>query len=63
MEQAASLAEFQSTLPMKGATILEGVACHYGEFQSTLPMKGATAKSGKKIKCPPDMGISLNVYL
>lgn len=29
------------------------------EFQSTLPVKGETAKSGKKIKCPPDIGISL----
>ena len=34
---------FQSTLPARGATILETVASsHHGRFQSTLPARGAT---------------------
>ena len=34
---------FQSTLPMRGATLFTGQAeYHSGRFQSTLPMRGAT---------------------
>ena len=37
---------FQSTLPMKGATMSSYGADLASKFQSTLPMKGATATSG-----------------
>ena len=33
---------FQSTLPMKGATLLFNLTVNIRVFQSTLPMKGAT---------------------
>ncbi len=39
---ATSLAMFQSTLPMKGATYKMMEHGSYFLFQSTLPMKGAT---------------------
>ncbi len=34
--------QFQSTLPMKGATRIAANCALGGMFQSTLPMKGAT---------------------
>ena len=38
------LSSFQSTLPMRGATLRFSVpAFHQGLFQSTLPMRGATS--------------------
>ena len=33
---------FQSTLPVKGATIAAGIVAAIPQFQSTLPVKGAT---------------------
>ena len=53
---------FQSTLPMQGETLFSNLMSVDSEFQSTLPMQGETAKSGKKIRCPPDMGIPLNRF-
>ena len=35
--------KFQSTLPVKGATIIIVLVVFTGIFQSTLPVKGATA--------------------
>ena len=35
--------EFQSTLPMRGATVsIDNFTYKYRKFQSTLPMRGAT---------------------
>ena len=35
---------FQSTLPVRGATMVPGVVGASGPFQSTLPVRGATAE-------------------
>ena len=40
---SSSAALFQSTLPMRGATLCLILRLALGRFQSTLPMRGATA--------------------
>ncbi len=42
MLAVSSVLLFQSTLPMKGATVAKYPNNKYWKFQSTLPMKGAT---------------------
>ena len=41
---------FQSTLPVRGATLQAFIKRMNDEFQSTLPVRGATT-GGKYIKC------------
>ena len=38
-------AAFQSTLPMRGATLIRRLPYALAAFQSTLPMRGATVQS------------------
>lgn len=40
---------FQSTLPMRGATLIGVIGGAGAIFQSTLPMRGATANIAKTI--------------
>ena len=41
---SAALELFQSTRPMRGATLNDGTFFNVSEFQSTRPMRGATRK-------------------
>ena len=45
---------FQSTLPVRGATAIDGVPYDIFVFQSTLPVRGATAALIALIPCFPD---------
>ena len=56
--QANSITEFQSTLPMRGATHLGKDHRGGGEFQSTLPMRGATCHKRRRVHS--DTGISIH---
>ena len=42
LKLSTTVSEFQSTLPVRGATKLKKIQTMYGKFQSTLPVKGAT---------------------
>ena len=42
MEKCLQSGEFQSTLPVKGATVSKVILAVDSEFQSTLPVRGAT---------------------
>ena len=45
MEKCLQSGEFQSTLPVKGATVSKVILAVDSEFQSTLPVRGATRSS------------------
>jgi len=42
LSRPSSLCQFQSTLPVKGATLSDVTLTAPAAFQSTLPVKGAT---------------------
>ena len=42
-------AEFQSTLPLRGATFLPADRMSHQEFQSTLPLRGATRAEKNRV--------------
>ena len=44
------LNEFQSTLPMRGATASGYIAQDGDAFQSTLPMRGATSRHSRMVR-------------
>ena len=45
--------EFQSTLPMRGATVsIDNFTYKYRKFQSTLPMRGATGNDAESVYQP-----------
>ena len=47
VSEVEDLLQFQSTLPVRGATTLPRESMAPLEFQSTLPVRGATAKQHK----------------
>ena len=41
--------EFQSALPLRGATIVRCILAHGVQFQSALPLRGATGMSVEQV--------------